>query len=178
MPSIALSALRHWAGYRIILSLVAGLLFIPIQSALATTADGDTERQVLIDLTRNYFNAVGSKDVDALRNLLLPKAQFIYKNGEEADATIGVTSMAELLATLPQLQANLFERMQEPTVLIQGDIGIVWTRYDFYENKKFSHCGTDALTFLKTKDGWKMAGGSWTVEKKICQPSPLSTPLK
>lgn len=178
MPSIFLSALRRLAGYRIIICLITGLLIIPIQSAFATTADGGTERQALIDLTQNYFNAVGSKDADSLRDILLPEAQFIYRNGEEADSTIGVTSVIELLATLPELKNELFERMQEPTVLIQGDIGIVWTRYDFYMNKRFSHCGTDALTFLKTKDGWKMASGSWSVEKKSCNPAPLGTPLK
>jgi hypothetical protein len=178
MPSIALSTVRHWAGYRVIICLITGLLIIPIQNAFATTANRDRDRQALIDLTRNYFNAVGAKDVNSLRNLLLPEAQFIYRNGEEVDSTIGVTSVAELLATLPALKAELFERMQEPTVLIQGDIGIIWTRYDFYENKIFSHCGTDVFTFLKSKEGWKMASGSWSVEKKSCNPAPLGTPLK
>jgi Putative lumazine-binding len=178
MPSIVLNALRHLTVYRIIIYLFTGLLIVPIQNAFATSADSNPDRQTLINLTQNYFNAVGAKDVDSLSNLLLPKAQFIYRNGEEIDSTIGVTSASELLGTLPQLKSELFERMQEPTVLIQGDIGMVWTRYDFYMNKQFSHCGTDVFTFLKTKEGWKMAGGSWAVEKKTCNPVPLGTPLK
>jgi hypothetical protein len=158
--------------------LVSGWLVIPIHNVFATTADDGPERQALIHLTQNYFNAVGAKDVNSLRNLLLPEAQFIYRNSEEVDSSIGVTSVAELLATLPALKAEFFERMQKPTVLIQGDIGIVWTRYDFYENKNFSHCGTDVFTFLKSKEGWKMASGSWSVEKKSCNPAPLGTPLR
>jgi hypothetical protein len=161
-----------------LICLIAGLFLILPFNASLSNAGGHEDRQVLIGLTQNYFNAVGAKDVDSLNDLLLPKAQFIYRNGEEADATIGITSAAELLATLPQLTSKLFERIQEPTVLIQGDIGIVWARYDFFMNKQFSHCGTDVFTFLKTKEGWKIASGSWSVEKKICNPAPLSTPLK
>lgn len=157
--------------------LACWLLVCPLH-VFASNAVSAPDRQLLIDLTQNYFNAVGAKDIDSLQKILLPEAQFIYRNGEEVDSTIGVTSVVRLLETLPGLKSDLFERMQKPTVLVQGNIGIVWTRYDFYQNKKFSHCGTDVFTFLKTKDGWKMASGSWTVEKKACNPAPLSTPLK
>jgi hypothetical protein len=121
-------------------------------------------------MIQNYFNAVGGRDIDSLQKILLPEAHFIYRNGEEVDSTIGVTSVTELMNTLPRLKSQLFERMQKPTVLIQGDIGIVWTRYDFYQKKNFSHCGTNVFTFLKTKDGWRMASGSWTVEKGPARP--------
>ena len=163
---------------RPLLRLFAGLGLMVLLNASSSNANSDPNRQVLIDLTQSYFNAVGGRDIDSLQKILLPKAQFIYRNGEEVDSTIGSTSSVRLLEILTSSKVELFERMHEPTVLIQGDIGIVWTRYDFYQKKKFSHCGTDAFTFLKTKDGWRMASGSWTVEKKACKPTPLSTPLK
>jgi hypothetical protein len=162
----------------ILVCLMAGLLWVIPPNASASNSDSDPDRQVLIDLTQNYFNAVGARDIDSLQKILLPKAHFIYRNGEEVDSTIGSTSSVRLLEILTSSKAELFERMHEPTVLIQGDIGIVWTRYDFYENKQFSHCGTDVFTFLKTKEGWKMASGSWSTEKKSCKAPPLGVPLK
>ena len=160
------------------LCILTGMLFMPAQNVSASDAKSIPDRKILIDMTQSYFNAVTSKDTHSLRNYLLPEAQFIYRNGEAPDAPIGTTSVADLLANLPGLQRELLERMQKPTVLIQGRIGIVWTRYDFYVDKQFSHCGTDVFTFLKTQDGWKMAGGSWSVEKTTCQTSPLDAPLK
>lgn len=168
----------RWVKYGMMLCMVAGLLFIPLHYASASDTHSDSDRKILIGITQNYFNAVTAKDAASLRNYLLPQAQFIYRNGEDADSKLGTTSAAEIFARLPKMSGQMVERMQDPKVLVQGDIGIVWTRYVFYMNKKFSHCGTDVFTFLKTKDGWKMAGGSWSVEKTTCKPAPMGAPLK
>ena len=50
------------------------------------------------------------------------------------------------------------------------------TPYDFWIDGKFSHCGIDAFDLIKTEEGWKLAGGVYTIESK-CEPSPLG-PLK
>jgi len=52
----------------------------------------------------------------------------------------------------------------------------VWAPYDFWRDGKFSHCGVDAFDLIKTDEGWKIAGGGYTLESK-CEPSPLG-PLK
>ena len=49
-------------------------------------------------------------------------------------------------------------------------------QYDFWTDGKFSHCGIDAFELIKTVDGWKIAGGTYTIEAN-CGPSPLG-PLK
>jgi hypothetical protein len=178
-----MSFMKLWNNFgraenQIIFLLIAGMLLFAPHKGNASNANDDQDRQILIDITQNYFNAIASKDIDSLRNYLLPEAQFIYRNGESLDSAIAVTSLVDLLTSLPELNTKLVERMKEPHVLVQGDIGIVWTRYDLYVDKIFSHCGRDAFTFLKTIEGWKMASGSWTVEKKTCKPSPLGVPIK
>jgi hypothetical protein len=65
--------------------------------------------------------------------------------------------------------------MWDPTVLIDGDIAMVWTRYDFHIDGEFSHCGVDAVLLLRTDDGWRIASLAWTSEKD-CNPSPLGLP--
>ena len=46
-------------------------------------------------------------------------------------------------------------------------IATVWTPYDFWIDGKFSHCGIDAFDLVKTDEGWKIAGGSYTLEDKV-----------
>ena len=52
----------------------------------------------------------------------------------------------------------------------------MWTPDDFWTDGTFSHCGIDAFDLIKTDDGWKIAGGAFTMGAK-CEPSPLG-PLK
>jgi len=51
----------------------------------------------------------------------------------------------------------------------------VWAPYDFWIDGKLSHCGTDAFDLIKTEDGWKIAGGVYTLESN-CATSPLGPP--
>ena len=52
---------------------------------------------------------------------------------------------------------------------------MVWTRYDFYIDSEFSHCGTDAWIMLRTDQGWRIASLAWTSEQD-CEPGPLGPP--
>jgi hypothetical protein len=67
----------------------------------------------------------------------------------------------------------MLERMWDARVLIHGRIAVLWTPYDFHRDGKFSHCGVDAFSLVKTDDGWKIAGFIYTVEPEGCRPSPL-----
>jgi hypothetical protein len=68
------------------------------------------------------------------------------------------------------------ERIWNPDVRIHGLIATVWAAYDFWIDGKLSHCGVDAFDLIKTPEGWRIAGGVYTVETQ-CSPSPLG-PLK
>jgi hypothetical protein len=61
-------------------------------------------------------------------------------------------------------QKQIREVINNPRVLIHNRVAIVWTPYDFYINEKLSHGGVDAVSLLKTADGWKIAGIIYTVE--------------
>jgi len=63
-------------------------------------------------------------------------------------------------------------------VLIHKEIAVVWTKYDFHREGKFSHCGVDAFNLIKTQEGWKISGIFYTVEKEGCEEGPLGSPEK
>jgi len=84
------------------------------------------------------------------------------------------SSDPEREAVLTVIQATVRERMWNPEVRIRGFIASVWTPYDFWSDGKFSHCGVDAFNLIKTDEGWRIAGGTYTVERE-CEPESVRT---
>lgn len=82
----------------------------------------------------------------------------------------------EYVEAMPGRSERVLERMWDPTVLVHGDVAVVWTPYDFHVDGRFSHCGVDAFSLLRGKEGWKIAGVVFTMEPDECEPSPLGPP--
>jgi len=62
------------------------------------------------------------------------------------------------------------EKMREKDVKVEVHKGIAmfWAPYDLWIDKKFSHCGVDVFTLLKTKEGWKIVTIAYSVEPDGC----------
>jgi hypothetical protein len=54
-------------------------------------------------------------------------------------------------------------------VMVHNRIAMVWGSYNLWINDKFSHCGVDAFTLLKTEAGWKISSLSFSMETEGCQ---------
>jgi hypothetical protein len=80
------------------------------------------------------------------------------------------TASRELSSFTFRKDQVLKERMRDKEVVVQvkGRIATVWAPYDLWMNETFSHCGVDAFTLVKSKDGWKIASCSYTIEKTGC----------
>ena len=81
----------------------------------------------------------------------------------------------EYFAQLQSSKQKMQERIWSPEVRINGLIATIVAPYDFWIDGKFSHCGVDAFDLIKTEEGWKIAGGVYTVQQQ-CAPSPLGPP--
>ncbi len=60
------------------------------------------------------------------------------------------------------------EKIWDTEIRIDGNLAQVWTKYGFYLDDKFSHCGVDAIHLTRTKDGWKIFHLSDTRQRKGC----------
>jgi hypothetical protein len=73
--------------------------------------------------------------------------------------------------------ARFTERGYHPTALVSGPVAMVWLPYDFYQDGKWSHCGVDVFTLLKTDGGWRIATLVWSVDQPpACAPHPDGPP--
>ena len=146
-------------------------------AAAQPVAGGDSAAVVAV--VQRLFDAMSRRDTVAARALLLPGSQFISVRPAAANAPAAAPrrqSDTTFLRSLASGRERLLERFWAPTVKVHGPLADVWAPYDFHVDGKFSHCGIDAFTLLRTASGWQIASIVYTVESAGCAASPLGPP--
>lgn len=143
------------------------LLLVPFCLAQTTAA----EAEIIAPIER-LFQAMAKHDAGAAREVIIPEGRVL------ALRATGITSssLEEFAAKLATTKQAYLERMWNPRILVEGGIANVWAPYDFHLDGKFTHCGIDNFQMVKTAQGWKVAGVSYTVQTGGCAPSPLGPP--
>ncbi len=127
-------------------------------------ADRDAEVRAGVDA---FFAALRSDEKAALARQMLPEGIiFIHDRTREVPAPIKVVPVAQHLEKWLKTPPGLDERMIYQTVLIDGDMALVWGPYRFIAGSKTTHCGVNSLSMVLTKEGvWKVANTSFTMER-------------
>ncbi|MFT5142746.1 MAG: hypothetical protein ACI80V_003530 [Rhodothermales bacterium] len=149
-------------------ALLLVMAFAP--AASAQTSDAEAVEAVE-EIARGILAAISAGDSTAFMSYMLPGAK-VYSPGRGSIRSRDVANDAAGLAN--STQAYL-ERMWEPTVMVDGDLAVVWTRYDFWLDGQFSHCGTDTFTMMKDGETWRMASLAYNFSQD-CEPGPLGPP--
>lgn len=147
-----------------------------ISAAGAHAQSQDAEKVAVLKTVQAFFDTMTAADVEGARKILQPQGRFHAMRMRDGKPDVRSFTNEEYFAQLQAGKQRMRERMWNPEVRISGLIATVWTPYDFWIDGKFSHCGIDAFDLIKTEEGWKLAGGAYTLESK-CEPSPLG-PLK
>lgn len=146
------------------------------QSATAALPRTAEEAAVLASVQR-FFDTMTARDSIGTRSVLDDEGDFVsVRWGDDGNAIVRRAPNAAYLAGMRNRKDTYLERLWDAEVRIHGPIATVWTPYDFHINGTFSHCGVDAFQLRKTDAGWMITGGTYTVERTGCAPSPLGTP--
>jgi len=157
---------------RMIAIVMAVFAVVPTVSAQST----NSEKDAVLKTVQIFFDTMSAKDVEGSRAVLQPQGRFHAMRIRDGKPDVRAFSNEEYFADLQASKLKMRERIWNPDVRINGLIATVWAPYDFWIDGKLSHCGIDAFDLIKTEDGWKIAGGVYTLES-TCSPSPLG-PLK
>lgn len=156
---------------------LALVLLLTLTSGLAAAGtQTPADREAVLKTVQAFFDTMTARDVEGAREILMPQGRFHAMRIEEGKPDVRAFSNEEYFSQLASSKQVMRERMWNPEVRIHGLIATVWTPYDFWIDGKLSHCGIDAFDLIRTEEGWKIAGGTYTIEAK-CEPSPLG-PLK
>jgi hypothetical protein len=158
-------------GRRAIGALIATVLLAAPAHGQAPTPD---ERDV-VAVVQKFFDAMATCDAAGARAISMPEGR-LYRLVVGAEATVRGSTFDEFNANLAKCERKLLERMWQPQVRVHKGIATLWAPYDFWLDGKFSHCGVDSFELVKTAEGWKLTGGTYTIEREGCAPSPLGAP--
>jgi hypothetical protein len=155
--------------------MLAALLVVIVAPVVHGQAP-NAERDVVLRTVQAFFDTMTARDVEGARKVLQPQGRFHAMRTRDGKTEVRSFANEEYLADLQASKQKMQERIWNPEVRIHGLIASVWAPYDFWIDGKLSHCGVDQFDLIKTGEGWKLAGGVYTVETR-CDPSPLG-PLK
>ena len=75
--------------------------------------------------------------------------------------------------------ATFTERGFDATVRVQDRVAQVWMPYDLYLGDKWSHCGVDSFTLMKSEGRWRVAALIYTIEQPpACRKHPAGPPVR
>ena len=154
--------------------IVALLLLCVAACTAADHREKQGEKQQVIALVHRLFENMAAGNGDAVAAAMLPDVRLIAVRDGKISPASGRDDFVQRIAAS---KGGLLERIWSPTVLVRGQIAMLWADYDLHIGTKFSHCGVDAFFLLKTGDGWKISQVQYTAESQGCKPSPLG-PVK
>jgi hypothetical protein len=161
---------------RLLVGLAVVVACVATPSRALAQASVDPERDAVLAVVQSFFDTMAAKDATTARKILLPEGRFYAVGDQASKVRIRTFTVEEYLFDLPAMKQTVRERIWNPDVHIRGFIAHVWTPYDFWTNGKLSHCGIDSFDLIKTEQGWRIVGGTYTIENK-CETSPLG-PIK
>lgn len=137
------------------------------------------EAQAILDVIHVLFDAMASKDGNAIRSVFTEDALLMAPapaGSTEAFRTVDVEQFVQAITSVPD---RVLERMWDPEVRQNGEIATVWAPYDLYVGERFIHCGIDAFSLVREAEGWRIAFVSYTAfpDREGCPEHPEGPPF-
>lgn len=125
----------------------------PSANHAATAATQDEEAQVVAAVER-LFEAMRTSDGELAASVFHPEARL----GRATDDGIGFSGVGGFVERIGQPKDQVWdEPIWDSEVRVDGRLAQMWTKYAFYLDETFSHCGIDAIQLYKSEDrGWQI----------------------
>jgi hypothetical protein len=155
-------------------SLVA-VIGIAVFAQLGLAQSSDVEAKAAIAVADSVLAALSGGDNATLAHLTLDSAVVGgagLRNGAES---ISLRSWAPYINRTGK--STFTERGFEATARVQDRVAQVWMPYDLYLGDKWSHCGVDSFTLMKSAGRWRVAALIYTIEQPpACRKHPDGPP--
>ena len=142
----------------------------PIQKGTGLPpAPPGTEEAAIMTPVNGLFAALAARDGQAMLRYARPEAAVTVAD-EKADGTRAVrrTTFTEFAAGLKPGPERYEERLSDAAIEYDGDIAMVWGRYDFLIDGKVHHCGYDHVDLVRDGGRWQIANITYSSRTTGC----------
>lgn len=133
-----------------------------------TQQNDEAEKKVITEKVNLFFKVLETKDTVLYNTLVYPNAQIWTIRPQQDTLKIGMRSFSADMINLIAMKPIIEEKPMSYEIKIHNNIAIVWAPYTLSLSGKFSHCGVDVFTLLKTAEGWKIVSTVYSVEPDGC----------
>ncbi len=134
----------------------------------APAAAQDGSNAAILHSVDEFLRGLNEKDAAIMAAVSTKEGMLVSHLVREGMDIVRARSFAQDFATIGEGDRTLREVYWDPTVLVRGNIAVVWAEYSFDLNGKRSHCGIDVFNLLKIEGAWKVTGIQYTVEPDNC----------
>jgi len=150
---------------------------VPAADPLDAYTPTAAQHAEVVGTLQRLFDALESGDEALLRSVTDASVVMHFSETRDGATTFGSATLDGLATRIISSEVPLIERMWDPIVVVNGPLATIWTPYDFYAGKTFSHCGVDAANMLRTEEGWQIVALSWTrLQPPTCELHPDGPP--
>jgi len=129
----------------------ASSLFAP----RATAQDG--AKKAVVGVIESMFAALARGDTAGMRATFHPSGRVVQTGTREGKPFNRVNALDDFLRSIGSAAGRkLEEKIFDPTVQIEDNLAVAWSRYEFYVDGTMSHCGVDSYQLVNTGEGWKI----------------------
>jgi len=115
-----------------------------------------SDEAAILSTVNAFLTCIKNKDPNTMASLVLKEGSAtLIRRGKPVHLTL-----EKVVTRIPvDSQVDMDEQIYNSTVHVDGELGVAWTPYVFYEDGKLNHTGTNIFNMWKTKDrGWMITG--------------------
>lgn len=144
------------------------LIFITFSLSSRAQRNYEADKKAIVEKVQLFFDALGKQDTALYKSVFMPEATgWAIRTKNDSNIT-STWRTADRVKRLINPASVVEEKLLTYEIKIHQNIAMAWVPYTLSIGGKFSHCGVDLFTLLKTDQGWKINTCSFTIEPDGC----------
>lgn len=136
--------------------------------SVAPAVAQDTSNAQVLAAVDALLGGLNTKDSAAIAAVSTSDGTLVSHRTKDGKDAVRIRTFADDLSGIAKEKGQLREVYWDPSVLVQGNIAVVWAPYSFDYDGKRTHCGIDVFNLMKIDGAWKVTGIQYTVEPDNC----------
>lgn len=140
----------------------------PMPKGTALPPPESEEGQVMAPVNA-ILRAIGDNDGAAILAASRPEGGLTAASDMGGKRVVKRITWAEFAAGMKPGGADRYEeRVFDPAIEVDGDVGYVWARFTVLKNGTPHHCGYDLFDVVRENGSWKVLNVTWSQRTTGC----------